>query len=255
PDRLRLYANPFRLLFSASPWLAASYLLSYIILSGVLFAVALTVTVATAVLAVTVALVPLLIASAAVVRGCAEVERARLLLVFRQPVRGSYPAAGPGLWRRARRAWSSGATWRDMAYLLGLWVPLFALAVAAIATWLWALAGITLPLWYRFVSDICFGTCANDSVHGVLIGSFPNGPHGVGADGLWIYPSVGPALLVAAGSAVVFLALTYVLVAVARVHGNVARAVLRGASDPLEPARAVLAESGPLGTLVRPPDL
>lgn len=250
-DRLRLRVNPIRLLFSASPWIAAGYLLTYLLVSGVLFAVVVTSMALTAVLAITVALAPVLIATAAVIRGCAQAERFMLGQVFRQPVRGRYPApAGRGLWHRARRAWTSSATWRDIAYLAGLWVPLYALDAVVFGLWASFLAGITLPLWYRHVSDICFGTCSPEGVHGVLIGSFPNGPHGAGASGWWIYNSIGPALLVAAICLVAFLLFNYVLVATARLHAHVARAMLRRASDPLEPARAVLAGPGPLGPLV-----
>jgi hypothetical protein len=170
--------------------------------------------------------------------------------VLRQPVRGSYPPpASPGLWRRARGAWSRGATWRDIAYLVGLWVPLFALDAVVFSVWIYLLAGVTLPLWYRHVTNVCFGSCPNDQVPGLLFGSFPAGPHGPGASGLWIYPSIGPALLVAAGCLVAFVAFSYVLVLTARLHGTIARAVLRGPSDPLGPARHVLTERGPLGPL------
>jgi hypothetical protein len=198
-SRLPLTANPVRLVLSASPWRAAGYLLTYLIVSGVLFAIVFTASAATAMLAVTVALAPLLIASAAAVRGCASVERTMLRQVFRQPVRGSYPPpAGPGLWRRGRGAWSGGAIWREVAYLIGLWPFLWALDAVVLTVWAGLLAGITLPLWYRHVANVCFGTCPNYNVRGVLFGSFPAGPHGPGASGLWIYPSVGPALLVAA---------------------------------------------------------
>jgi hypothetical protein len=249
-SRLPLYGNPLRLVLSASLWRAAWYLLCYLLISGVLFALALTAAVTTAALAVTVALAPLLIASAAVVRGCAAVERTRLRQVFRQPVRGSYPSsAGPGLWRRGSRAWSGGATWRDMAYLVGLWPFLLALDAAVFAVWVWLLAGITLPLWYRHAVNVCFGNCGGQHVPGLQFGSFPAGPHGPGASGLWIYPSVGPALLVAAGCLVAFVLFSYVLVLTARLHARIARGVLRGQSDPLGEAKNVLAEPGPLGPL------
>jgi hypothetical protein len=249
-SRLALCRNPVRLVLSASPWRAAGYLLSYLLVSGLLFAIVLTASVTTAALAVTVALAPLLLAAAAIVRGCASVERTMLRQVFRQPVRGSYPPlAGPGLWRRARGAWSSAATWRDVAYLVGLWVPLFALDAVVLTVWVYLLAGVTLPLWYRHVADVCFGNCPAGRVPGLLFGSFPHGPHGPAARGLWIYPSVGPALLVAAGCLVAFVAFSYVLVLTARLHGTIARAVLRGPADPLGQARHVLAEPGPLGSL------
>jgi hypothetical protein len=249
-SRLPLHRNPVRLLLSASPWRAAGYLLCYLLVSGLLFSIVVTASVTTAALAVTVALAPLLIGSAAVIRACAAVERAMLRQVLRQPVRGSYPPppSGPGLWRRAKSAWSS-ATWRDLAYLAGLWVPLYVLDAVVFAVWLSLLAGITLPLWYRHVVNVCFGNCGGLHVPGLQFGSFPAGPHGPGASGLYVYASVGPALLIAAGCLAAFLLLNYVLVLTARLHGTVARAVLRGPSDPLGPARHVLAEPGPLGPL------
>jgi hypothetical protein len=248
-SRLPLYRNPVRLVLSPSPWRAAGYLLSYLLVSGLLFAVVVAASVTTAALAVTVALAPLLIASAGVIRGCAAVERTMLRQVYRQSVPGNYPPPAPsGLWRRGRAAWSSGATWRDLAYLTALWVPLYVLDTVVFAVWLCLLAGITLPVWYRHVADVCFGTCSSHAP-GVLFGSFPAGPRGPGASGLWIYPSVGPALLVAAGCLVSFVAFSYVLVLTARLHGRIAMAVLRGPSDPLAAARKVLAEAGPLGPL------
>ncbi len=248
-SRLPLRGNPLRLLLSASPWRAAAYLVSYLLVSGVLFTIVVAASVTTAALAATMALAPLLIASAAVIRGCSAVERTRLRQVLRHPVRSSYPpSAGPGLWRRARGAWSN-AIWRDVGYLVGLWVPLYVLDTVVFAVWLFLLAGITLPLWYRHVVNVCFGNCGAAHVPGVQFGSFPAGPHGPGATGLWIYPSVGPALLIAAGCLVAFLLFNYVLVLVARLHGTIASAALRGPSDPLGPARHVLAEPGPLGSL------
>ncbi|HSR85561.1 MAG TPA: sensor domain-containing protein [Streptosporangiaceae bacterium] len=250
-DRLRLRANPLRLALSATPWLAAGYLLTYLLVSWVLFSVVVTASVLTAILAVTIALVPLLIATAAVIRACAAFERFMLGLVFREPVRGDYPMpAAPGLWRRARSTWKSGATWRDIAYLAGLWVPLFLLDAVVFAVWAVFLAGITLPLWYRHVADVCIGYCGSEHTPGLLIGNYPHGPHGAGASGLWIYNSLGPALLVAAACLAAFLLFNYVVIATAQLHAQLARTVLRGGSDPLEPARAVLAEPGPLGPLI-----
>ncbi len=248
-SRLPLRANPVRLLLSASPWRAAGYLLCYLLVSGLLFAVAVAASVTTAALAVTVALAPLMIASAVVIRGCASVERAMLRQLLSRPVRGSYPPAdGGGLWRRARGAWSS-ATWRDLGYLVGLWVPLYVLDAVVFAVWAYLLAGVTLPLWYRHVVNVCFGNCGAAHVPGLQFGSFPAGPHGAGASGLWVYPSIGPALLIALGCLVGFLLFNYVVVLTARLHGLIARAMLRGPSDPLGPAKTVLAEPGPLGPL------
>ena len=89
--RLRLYRNPLRLLFSASTWLAAGYLAVYVFVTGwLLFSVTLTATVTAACLAITLAGIPLLVAASGVLRGCANVERARLRRMLPEPVPGSY---------------------------------------------------------------------------------------------------------------------------------------------------------------------
>ena len=252
-DRLQLRPDPFRLLFSASPWRAAGFLISYLIIAPVLFAVALTVSVGTAALAVTVALVPLLIAAAAVIRGCAEVQRALLRQVVSGPVRGRYPAAdGRGLWRLARARWTSGATWRDVACLAGLFVPFFALDALVLAIWLGLLAGTTLPLWFRHAYDVCLGNCTTGHTQGIMIGHFPSGPHALGARGFYV-DTVSSALVVAAICAAAFLLFNYILVIATRIQGRVLRAVLRTPADPLAPVRHVLSKPGPLGPLVREP--
>ena len=252
-ERLRLRPDPFRLLLSASPWRAAGFLISYLIIAPVLFAVVLTVSVATAALAVTVALVPLLIAAAVVIRGCAELQRALLRQVLTAPVRGSYPVTGgQGLWRRARARWTSGATWRDVACLAGLFVPFFALDVLVLALWLGLLAGTTLPLWIRHAYDVCLGNCTVQHTQGIMIGRFPHGPHALGASGIYV-DTVSSALVVAAICAAAFLLFNYLLVVAARLQGRVLRAVLRTPADPLAPVRHVLSTPGPLGRLVREP--
>ncbi len=266
PDgwRIRADRDPVRLLFSASPWRAAGYLLSYLLVSGILLAVALSASAFALVLGITVAALPLLIAAAWVIRGCASVARLMLNQVLSEPVRGGYPPPQPGgLWRRARAQWGGGATWRDLAYLVGLWPVLFALDTVVFAVWAALLGGVALPLWYSHVDDFCVGYCASPqnapTAPGVMIGNFSRGLHGLASHGLYV-DSLHTAVLAAAGFAVLFLLFNYVLVAAARLHGQVSRAVLRHPSDPLAPARQVLTQPGPLGPLVgaerpgRPPD-
>jgi hypothetical protein len=250
PDRLRLGLDPVRLLFSASPWRAAGFLLSYLLVSGVLFSIALTASVVAVVLGFTLAAVPLLIGVAWLVRGCASVERVRLGLVLAwPPVRGLYPQPlQAGLWRRARQLWSAGTTWRDLAYLVGLWAPLLALDTVVFGLWAELLAGITVPVWYRHVSDFCAGSCTTQHVQGLMIGDFPHGPHAAGAHGLYI-DSLPAAVLLALAFAIAFLLFNYVLVGAARLHGRIGRALLGEPADPLGPAKEVLASPGPLGPL------
>jgi len=248
---LTLRHNPVGLIFSASLWLSALYLLGYLLVSGVLFVIALTSISVALSLSVTVVAIPLLIGAAFVVRGCAELERARLGQVFAQPVRGYYrPAGGSGLRRQARARWGESTTWRDLAYLLGLWPLLFTLDALALAAWLCCLAGMTLPLWYSRVTNLCVGDCTQYGPRGVLIGHFPHGVTGPGSQGLYV-GSLPNALLAAAGFAAAFLLLNYAVVATARLHAQLARALLQRPADPLAPAKAVLADSSPLGPLVR----
>lgn len=85
-------------------------------------------------------------------------------------------------------------------------------------------------------------------MHGVSLGYFPHGPHGSGGIGLYV-DSLPKALLAAAVFLALFLLFNYVLVVTARAHARIARSLLSAASDPLEPAKQVLAGPGPLGPL------
>jgi hypothetical protein len=247
---MSLRHNPVGLVFSASLWRAVGYLFSSLIVSTLLFAVALSTSVLALVFGITVAALPLLVAAAAVIRGCASVGRFMLRQVFTRPVVAHYPAPlGGGLWRQARARWGEGTTWRDLGYLLGLWPVLFALDAVVFALWAICLAGVALPLWYSHAKGVCVGYCNGPSVSGVLIGDYPHDPRVPGDHGLWVR-SLSTAVVVAAGFVILFLLFNYVLVATARLHAQVARALLRRPADPLGPARAVLASPGPLGPLV-----
>ena len=173
---VRFFGNPLRLAFSASPWRSAAFLFSYLIMSGVLFSVAFTAAVGAAALAFTLIAFPLLIAAANVVHGCAAAERTRLRWVFAQPVRASYQQpATAGLRAQASASWRYRGTWRELAYLTGLWVPLMALDTIVVSVWATFLAGVTLPLWYWAPWEE-FGN--GQRAHGVQLGFFPNGPNG-----------------------------------------------------------------------------
>ena len=249
--KLRARRNPVWLAFSPSPWRAAGYLASYLIVSVVLFSVAVSTGAVALSLSITIAALPLLVAAAAVIRGCAATLRLMLRQVFAEPVRARYPEPqGSGLWRQARARWGEGTTWRDLACLVGLWPALFTLATAAVAIWATLLAGITVPVWYWAIRGSCVGYCQAKGARGILIGSYPHGVHGPGASGLYVH-TLPTALLTAAGFAVLFLLFNYVLVAAARAHGQLIRAVLRSPADPLAPALSVLTRPGPLGPLLR----
>jgi hypothetical protein len=241
--RLRLRANPLRLAWSAAPWRAAGYLASYLAVSWVLFSIAFTTVTVAAALVITIAGIPLLIGAAGVVRGCANVERGMLRQVFAEPVSGSYcQATEHGLLAQLRTRWRDAATWRDLAYLIGLWVPLYALDTIVLTVWLTLLAGVAAPLWY-WAPEQGFG-----NAHGIALGYFPNGPHGHGAVGLFV-DTLPLALVVAAGFLAAFLLFNYVLVATARAHARVARSLLRAPADPLAEAKEVLTHPGPLGRM------
>jgi hypothetical protein len=251
PARLRLYRNPLRLVASGSPWCAAAFLAGYVFVAGwLLFAIAVTATVTSVAFMITLAGIPLLVASAVVLRGCASAERVRLRPVLAGPVRGGYrPVTRPGIMGQVRTRWRDAATWRDLVYLIGLWPPLFALDTAVLTVWITLLAGVTLPAWYWAPrGNVGVGYVNGAPVHGVTLGYFPNGPHGAGGWGLYV-DTLPKALLAAAVFLVAFLLFNYVLVLTARAHARIASALLRAPADPLAPAKEVLSRPGPLGPL------
>jgi hypothetical protein len=248
-SRFSLGRNPVSLLLSPAPWAAAWYLLSYLLAGSVLFVVVLTATTTAAALCITVAGLPLLVAAAAVVRGCAAAERGRLCLVGQDLVRGQYRRASrPGLIAELRTRWTDPALWRDLAYLVAMYPLLLALDAAAVAIWLVVLGGITLPVWYRLPHQaIAIGVNGGSggSVPGVELGYFPAGPNGPHAWGVHVN-TLPKALLVAAACLVLFLLVNYVLVAAARLHASIARGLLSAPEDPLQEAKEVLSRPGPL---------
>jgi hypothetical protein len=248
---LRLYRDPFRLVVSRSTWRAAGFLAGYVFIAGwLLFAIAFTATVTAAVFMITLAGIPLLVAASGVLRGCAAAERARLRPVLAGPVRGGYrPVTRPGILAQVKTRWGDPATWRETAYLIGLWPVLFILDTVVLTVWLTLLAGVTLPAWYWAPrGNVGLGYANSTPVHGVTLGYFPHGPNGAGSWGLYV-DTLPRALLAAAGFLVAFVLFNYVLVLTARAHGRIASALLRAPADPLAPAKEVLARPGPLGPL------
>jgi len=254
--RLPLYRNPLRLVFSASLWRAAWFLLAYVFAYGwVLFSAAFIATVTAATVAWTLVGFPLLAAAAAVVRGCAHAERLRLRPVLTEPVSGGYAVpAQPGMRAEVSARWKDSATWRDITYLIGLWPPLFILDTTVLYIWLVFLAGITLPAWYWAVPagavNVGFSASpgSTSAPNGVGLGYFPHAAGSSGAVGVYV-DTLPRALLAAACFFAAFLIFSYVLVLTARAHIGVARSVLRAPTDPLADAKEVLAGPGPLGPL------
>jgi len=237
---LSLRRDPIRLVLSRGPWAAARYLLGYLLVGGALFAIAFGTAAAGAVLSITFAGLPVLVAAAAAIRWCADVERARARPLAR--IQGTYrQVTGHGIRAELRTRWRDPATWRDVAYLVGMYVPLLALDAIVLAVWLVFLAGITLPIWYWAPWKTIHGV----RYHGYQLGYFPNGPHGPGGWGLYVN-TLPEAFAVAAVCLVMFLIFNYAVVATARAHAAVARGLLGPAEDPLREAKEVLERPGPL---------
>jgi Putative sensor len=238
---LSLRRDPVRLLVSRDLRGGAWYLLAYQVTGWVLFSVALTTALTGAALGITLAGLPLLVAAAAVIRWCANVERARL-----RPFCGDVQAdhrtpAGTGLVARFTATWRDPATWREVAYLIGLSLPLAVLDLIVLTVWSVFITAITLPVWYWAPWQTVHGV----RFHGYALGYFPNGPHASPGYGFYV-DTLPRALLVAAVSLILFLAFNYVVVATARAHVTIARSLLGTPADPLREAKKVLSGPGPL---------
>ena len=255
PRARRVPRDPVRLVLSRGLWASVWYLLAYQVVGWVLFAIVLSAVLTGAVFSITLAGLPVLVAVAATIRWCASVERVRLRTVDPEPVTGRYRGpAGPGILARLRADWRDPATWRDLAYLLGVFAPLVALGLAVLTVWLVFLAGITLPAWYQYPRQtFTIGVSGNatGSAHGIQLGYFPHGPHGPCAWGLYV-DTLPKALIVAAVCLILFLLFNYVLVATARLHATIARALLHAPQDPLRAAKEVLDRPGPLTSFLPP---
>ena len=246
-SKLSLRRDPIRLLLSRGLWRSAWYLLGYLAVGWALFAIALSTAVAGAGLSITLAGLPVLVAAAGAIRWCADVERSRLRPMVTEPVVGRYrQVAGSGVMAQLRTRWRDPATWRDIAYLVGMFVPLLALDAIVLAVWWWFLAGITLPIWYWAPWKSIHGV----RYHGYDLGYHPNGPHGTGGWGLYV-DTLPKALAVAGVCLILFLLFNYVVVATARAHVTVARGLLGAAEDPLRKAKEVLGRPGPLSSNLR----
>ncbi len=242
---LPLYRNPLRQLVSASTRRATWYLLAYLVVGWVLFSIVFTAAAVTLTLMVTLAGLPLLIVTAALIRGCANAERWRLRPIAGEQLTGGYrDTTVRGLLAKIRAAWTDPATWRNLAYLFGLFPFLWALDLAALMIWLTFVGLVTLPAWYWAVSS----TYPSGTYHGVQFGYFPNGPHRHGAAGIFV-DTPAKAIGVALVFAVLSLLFQYVIVLTARMHARVAYSLLRAPDDPLAAAKGVLGRPGPLGPL------
>jgi hypothetical protein len=230
-SRIPLYRNPLRLTLSASPWRSARYLTGHLASGTIRAAAAALAASAGATAAATVAGLWLLRPAAGAVRRCADAERRRLRLVWTEPIRAAY-AEGPGPLARALGRWRDPVIWRDLGYLVALWLPLALLDVTVLSVWAALLIGVTLPFWYWVPRGTdAVGYVHGSTVHGVALGYFPHGPAGPGAVGLYA-DTLPKAMLAAAIFGVLFVLFNYVLVKAARAHAGAARALLGPATAP-----------------------
>ncbi|MCX5385383.1 sensor domain-containing protein [Streptomyces sp. NBC_00083] len=243
--KLPVDRNPLRMLRSAAPWRATGYLASYLVAGPVLFAVGALALVAGLVFMQLTLTVALTVGSAWVVRCCAQVERGRAVLVD-APVPYAYrEAEKPGLVGQFKARCGDPVTFRDIACLVLLFPFLLLLDVLALVVWLGLLAGVSLPLWFWSINS---RQSDGSSVRGVWLG----GPDD-GDAGLWI-DSWPAALLTAVLCLAVLLYASYLVVGAARLHLTVAHTLLRPPPDPLERAKRILTEPGPLALVSnRPP--
>lgn len=239
--RLRMYRNPFRMLFSAGLWASAWYLLSSMVLGIALFSVVASIAVTSAALVVVWAGLPLLIGTGYFIRGCVVMERGRARAVVPEGLPSLPPVeAAEGFFPTLKAVWSNRVTQRGLAHFTLLAVPLFVLETVVWTIWVVFLAGVTVPVWYRYIPRSFNGR----HWHGLEYGYFPNGPHGKGSIGFWIGSDLS-ATVAAVAALVLLLAWNYVVVATARVHVNATRSVVVQ-RDPLASARRVLETPGPL---------
>jgi Putative sensor len=220
---------PLRNFAGPGPWLATAYLFSYLPTGLVFFCCGLAVAAVCVALAVTWLALPLLVGAAGLLRGAAHVERRRAALVGEKIEPAVRRLGGPGLLAMIRAAWRDAATWRACAYMVPMFPLLFVMDVGVLMLWLVTLAGVTVPAWYSSVSMRL--------------------PDGTETFGLWLgYPvdTLPVALLTAAGFAVLALAAAYLVIGAALLHRAVAKALLGPPVDPLDEAKRMLAEPGPL---------
>lgn len=237
PSRLR-FRDPARLLLSPAPWVSFWYLLAWLVLGSLWFAIALAMLLAGVTLSVVWLGLPVLAFALGTTRALAGVERRRVHILGMPRIASPYrPVRATGLPARLAERLRDPATRRDAVVLVAVWLPLFVLDTVAVAIWLAGIELISLPFWYHYVPE----TFDNGTkAHGVSFGNFPNGPHGDGSWGVFV-DDIGSALIAAlAGVALLVLVGNYAIVAAARAHAAVARSWLGEARDPLAEARQML---------------
>lgn len=229
--RLR-FRGPLPLLFSPAPWVAFWYLFSSLILGVLWFSISFTGLAAGLTLGLLWVGLPVLFAALAINRALAGFERRRLNIA--SPYR---PLRRSGFRARLAERLRDPAARRDVLLLVVLWPALFAIDTVAVTFWLCCLAMMSLPIWYRYVPQTFDnGTTA----HGVAFGNFPNGPNGPDHWGFFIDDMRSAVVAAVIGLVLLVVAGNYVIVAGARAHQAICRALLQKARDPLADARQML---------------
>jgi hypothetical protein len=238
-----MYRNPLRMLFSAGVWASAWYLFGSVVLSVVLLSVVTSITITSAALVVIWVGLPLLVGTGYFIRGCVVMERGRARAVVPEGLPPLPPVSNAeGFFPTLKAIWKDRVTQRGLAHFTLLAIPLFLLDIVVWTIWVVFLAGVTVPIWYRYIPRSFHG----QHWHGLEYGYFPNGPHGKDSIGFWI-GSDQSATVAAVAALVLLLAWNYVLVATARVHVNSVHSVIVQ-RDPLASARRVLETPGPLNS-------
>jgi hypothetical protein len=214
PSRLRA-RNPVSLLCSGTPWASAAYLVSSLFFGTAAFVVSLVTLLVGGVLAITWIGIPLLIAAFALVQALAAAERGRAAIVGTSIGAPRRRPRGQGMRANLVARLRDGASWRDVVALVVLWPYLFVLDLVALVVWLICWALISLPFWYRYIPEDFDNATSG---HGVVLGWYPDGPHGSRRYGFYIgdlHTALG-----AAGIGVLLLVLVgnYLVLASARTH-------------------------------------
>lgn len=238
-----MHRNPLRMLFSGGVWASSWYVFSSMILGLFLFCVITTLTFTSGALVIIWAGLPLLIGTGYFIRGCVVLERGRARAVVPEGLPALAPVeTAEGFFPTLKAIWRDRITTRGLTHFTLSALPLFLLETIVWTVWVAFLAGVTVPIWYRYIPRNFKGR----HYHGLEYGYFPNGPHGKDGIGFWIGSDLS-ATVAAVAALVLLLAWNYVLVATARLHVDAVRSVI-AARDPLASARRVLAAPGPLNT-------
>ncbi|WP_194893713.1 sensor domain-containing protein [Catenulispora pinisilvae] len=241
--RLRMHRNPVRMLFSGGVWASAWYLFSSVVVGLALFCIVTSITITSTALVIIWAGLPLLIGTGYFIRGCVVLERGRARAVVPEGLPALPPVeTAEGFFPTLKAIWRDRITKRGLAHFTLLALPLFLLDMVVWVVWVAFLAGVTVPIWYRYIPRGFNG----QHWHGLEYGYFPNGPHGKDSIGFWIGSDLS-ATVAAVAALVLLLAWNYVLVATARLHTDAVRNVV-APRDPLASARRVLETPGPLNT-------